>query len=68
MITKTFFLAKDPYRMTAPILHDHGPDQLFPSGEAVGGFLGGGAGPDLVPGLNPCGDEGRPASPVLSDE
>ena len=25
MIPKTLFLAKDPHRISAPILHDHGP-------------------------------------------
>ena len=40
IITKTFFLAKDPNPITAVILRDHAPDLRFRPGGAVGGLVG----------------------------
>jgi hypothetical protein len=59
MITKALFLAKDPNRIAAPILHDHGPGHgreggaLIFTAEAWQTFLGTPAlvrGPDVAPG------------------
>jgi hypothetical protein len=59
MIPKTLFLAKDPNRIAAPILHDHGPGHgreggtLIFTAEAWQTFLGTPTlvrGPDAAPG------------------